>query len=193
MQSLFSLLHLPSSAHFALISSTITFKLDYTPIHTELFLDQVHANVIGGFMPNTNSPDPNFGKCMQCVAIDRARYKKNPTLEQSSFCTQCFQQYCFNPNNLTSLSELPGRKFVFVDPSPQGFSAISGFLSRSKVALILSFFFLFLVVVGLSAFLCVQFLSPLTVCVDFDVLRVRVFLVESGENVVGCVGLSITR
>jgi hypothetical protein len=156
----YSLLHPSSSAHFALISSTITFQLDYTPKHTELFLDQVHANVIGGFMPNTNSPDPNFGKCMQCVAIDRARYKLKPSLDRSSFCTQCFQQYCFDRNNLTSVSELPGRKLGFVNPDPQGVSAVSGFLSRSKVALILGFFALLLIVAGLSAFLCVHFPLP---------------------------------
>lgn len=143
----------------SLISSSKTFKLDYPPKHTEMFLDQVHANVIGGFMPNTNSPDPNFGKCIQCVAIDRARYKIKPPLERSSFCTQCFQQYCFDRNNLTSASALPGRKLAFVDPDPQGISAVSGFLSRSKLALILGFFALLLVVAGLSAFLCV--LSPL--------------------------------
>ena len=148
-----------SSAHLALISSTNTFQLDYTSSHTELFLNQVHANVIGGFMPNTNSPDPNFGKCLQCVAIDRARYKLKPPLERSSFCSQCFQQYCFDPNNLTSSSELPDRKFGFANPDPQGLSAVSGFLSKSKIALILTFIALLFLVAGLSAFLCVH--SPL--------------------------------
>jgi hypothetical protein len=158
--SSYPLPHQSSSAHLALISSTVTFQLDYTPKHTELFLDQVHANVIGGFVPNTNSPDPNFGKCMQCAAIDRARYKLKPPLERSSVCTQCFQQYCFDRNNLPSISELPGRKLEFVDPDPQGVSAVSGFLSRSKVALILGFLALLLIVAGLSAFLCVHFRLP---------------------------------
>lgn len=108
-------------------------------------------------MPNTNSPDPNFGKCVQCVAIDRARYKLKPPLERSSFCTQCFQQYCFDPNNLTSSSELPGRKQAFVDPEPQGISAVTGFLSQSKSALIVGFIALLLLVAGLSAFLCVHY------------------------------------
>jgi len=129
-----------------------SFQLDYSPKHTELFLDQAHANAIGGFMPNTNSPDPNFGKCLQCVAIDRARYKMKPPLERSSFCTQCFQQYCFDPNNLTSVSALPGRKLKFVNPDPQGISALSSFLSRNKVALILGFLALLLIVAGLSVF-----------------------------------------
>ena len=151
------ILFIPSSSTHALppYSSTATFSLDYPPEHTELFLDQVHANVIGGFLPNTNSPDSNFGKCLQCVAIDRARYQVNPPVAQSSICTQCFQQYCFNPNNLTSASELPGRKLNFVNPDPQGVTALSGFLSRSKVGLILGFIALLFVVAGLSAFLCV--------------------------------------
>jgi len=112
-------------------------------------------------MPNTNSPDPDFGKCLQCVAIDRARYHVNPALARSSVCTRCFQQYCFDPNNLTSASELPDRKLAFVDPDPQGVSAVSGFLSRSKVSLLVGFICLFLVVAGLSAFLCVY--SPLCI------------------------------
>ncbi|KAN0111415.1 phospholipase B [Russula decolorans] len=134
------------------VINTNTFQLDYTPEHTGLFLDQVHANAIGGFMPNTNSPDPNFGKCLQCVAIDRARYKIKPPLERSSFCTQCFQQYCFDPNNLTSVEALPGRKLNFVSPDPQGISALSSFLSRSKVTLILGFLALLLIVAGLTVF-----------------------------------------
>jgi lysophospholipase len=111
-------------------------------------------------MPNTNSPDPNFGKCLQCVAIDRARYKIKPPLERSSFCTQCFQQYCFDPNNLTSVEALPGRKLNFVSPDPQGISALSSFLSRSKVTLILGFLALLLIVAGLTVFLCVHFPLP---------------------------------
>jgi lysophospholipase len=65
--------------------------------------------------------------------------------------------YCFDPNNLTSVSELPGRKLGFVNPDPQGVAAVSGFLSRSKTALILSFLAVLLIVAGLSAFLCVHF------------------------------------
>jgi len=179
-----------SSAHLALIFSTDTFQLDYPPQHTELFLDQVHANVIGGFTANTNSPDPNFGKCMQCVAIDRARYKLKPPLERSSICTQCFQQYCFDPNNVTSVSELPGRKLDFVDPDPQGISAVSGFLSQNKVAFILSFLALLIIVAGLSAFLCVLF--PLPRVSELIPTSYFLCLVEYGENV-GHVGLSTTR
>jgi lysophospholipase len=136
-------------------NSTPTFKLDYTQLHTRLFVDQVHANIIGGFVPNTDSPDPNFGNCLQCIAIDRARYNVNPPLARSSICTQCLQQYCFDPNNLTSLSALPGRKLNFVDPDPQGIAAVKNFLSRGKVGLILGFVALTLAIAGVSAFLCV--------------------------------------
>jgi lysophospholipase len=142
-------------------------------------------------MPDTNSPDPNFGKCLQCVAIDRARYKIKPPLERSSFCTQCFQKYCYDSNNLTSVSALPDRKLGFVNPDPQGVSAVSGFLSRSKVALILSFFALLLIVAGLSAFLCVHFPLP-WVSELIPTSCMFSFLVVYGENV-GRVGLSITR
>ncbi|KAH9011013.1 phospholipase B [Lactarius pseudohatsudake] len=135
------------------VSNTGTFKLDYTPLHTQLFLDQVHANVIGGFVPNTNAPDPNFGKCTQCAAIDRARLKTSPPLQRSTFCQACFAQYCFDPNNLTSAAQLPGRKLAFVDPDPQGVSAVTGFLSDSKLAILLGFLGAALAIAGICAFL----------------------------------------
>lgn len=136
--------------------STGTFKIDYTPLHTQLFLDQVHANVIGGFQPGTNAPDPNFGKCTQCAAIDRARFKTSQPLPRSAFCQACFAQYCFDPNNLTSAAvQLPGRKLAFVDPDPQGVSAVTGFLSGSKVSIVAGFVAAGLVVAAICAFLCV--------------------------------------
>ncbi|KAH9963851.1 phospholipase B [Russula dissimulans] len=137
------------------VTNPIVFKLEYSLEHTQLFLDQVHANTIGGFLPNTNSPDPNFGKCLQCAAIDRARYRASPPIDRSAFCTQCFQQYCFDSNNLTSVSELPGRKLVFVDPTPEGVSAVTSFLSEAKLGLILGFVGLSLVIAAVSTFLCV--------------------------------------
>jgi lysophospholipase len=113
--------------------------------------------VIGGFLPGTNSPDPNFGKCTQCAAIDRARYSTSPPLPRSAFCQACFAQYCFDPNNLTSAAvQLPGRKFVFVDPDPQGVSAVTGFLSGSKVSIVAGFVAAGVVVAAICAFLCVM-------------------------------------
>ncbi|KAN0125438.1 hypothetical protein V8E53_015489 [Lactarius tabidus] len=88
--------------------NTSTFKIEYTPLHMQIFLVQVHTNVIGGFLPGTNMPDSNFGKCMQCAAIDCAHYSTSLALPRSAFCQACFVQYCFNPNNLTSAAvQLP--------------------------------------------------------------------------------------
>jgi lysophospholipase len=153
--------HLSSSPN-----STGTFKLDYTPLHTRLFLDQVHANIIGGFVPDTNSPDPDFGKCLQCIAIDRARFNVNPPAARSAICARCLQQYCFDPNNLTSASDLPGRKLNFVDPDPQGVSAVTGFLAEGKVPLVLGFLGLALVIAAISTFLYVSLFLQVRCCSD---------------------------
>jgi lysophospholipase len=76
--------------------------------------------VIEGFTPNANTPDPNFGACLQCAVFDRARMKATPVFDRSDICKQCFQQYCFDPNNPPSQDELPNRKQVFKDPDPTG-------------------------------------------------------------------------
>ena len=133
-------------------------------------------------MPNTSSPDPNFGKCMQCAAIDRARYKVDPPLSRSSFCTQCFQQYCFDPNNLTSSSVLPNRKLEFVDPDPGEVDLVLRFLSRNKIPIILGFVGLFISIAVLCVFLWVYSGAFLCVCVDSDMAH-RFSPVEYGENV----------
>ncbi|KAG5642435.1 hypothetical protein DXG03_002781 [Asterophora parasitica] len=118
------------------VSNTNTFKLAYTRKHQELFLSQVHTNTISGFTPNANTPDPNYGICLQCAAIDRARLKVSPPIPRSAVCDQCFQQYCYDPLNPPSKLELPGRKYVFVDPDPVGISKVEGFLGKNKFALI---------------------------------------------------------
>ena len=170
------------------VCSTGTFKLEYTPLHTQLFLDQVHANVIGGFVPGTNSPDANFGKCVQCAAIDRARYKASPHPPRSAFCQACFAQYCFDPNNLTSAAlQLPGRKLAFVDPDPQGVSAVSGFLSRTKLAILLGFLGAALLVTAICAFLCVtNSLVPFWPKIFFFFFLIALFFLEYGGNVGRC-------
>ena len=88
-------------------------------------------------MPNATGADPNFGRCLQCGAIDRARYKVEPVIPRSDFCETCFQQYCYDPNNPPSASEIVGRKLQFVDPDPQGISKVEGFLTKDKVGLII--------------------------------------------------------
>ncbi|KAL0946696.1 hypothetical protein HGRIS_012883 [Hohenbuehelia grisea] len=118
------------------VTNTDAFKLAYTRKHTQLFLDQAHANTIGGFLPNTNSPDPNWGKCLQCAAIDRARYKRTPVPPRSAVCSTCFKQYCFDSQNPPSQDVLPHRKFKFVDPDPQGIFRVASTVSRNRGAFI---------------------------------------------------------
>ncbi|KAJ3853028.1 phospholipase B [Lentinula lateritia] len=114
-------------------ANTGTFQLQYTPKQQQVLFDQIHNNTISGFVPNTNDADPNFGKCLQCAAVDRARYKISPVVNRSEFCQTCFTQYCFDPQNPPSLSEVPNRKQIFVDPDPQG---LENFLSENKNKLI---------------------------------------------------------
>lgn len=77
--------------------------------------------------------------------MDRARPS---TLVRSSICEQCFEQYCYDPNNPPSKSELPGRKLIFVDPDPQGLDALEGFLGKNKLKLVGAF-------IGLAAFVAI--------------------------------------
>lgn len=101
-----------------------------------MMFDQIHTNLISGFVPNTNERDPNWGTCLKCAAIDRARLKVTPSIPRSSQCTACFQQYCYNPASPPSKTQLPGRKQEFVDPDPQGTARLGGFFSRNKFGLI---------------------------------------------------------
>ncbi|KAF8993709.1 phospholipase B [Cyathus striatus] len=118
------------------VTNTATFQLSYTEKHTQIFLDQVHFNTISGFTPNANIPDKNWGTCLQCAAIDRARYKVFPAVPRSDQCQHCFTQYCFDPENPPNKSELPNRKLKFVDPDPQGLSRLGDFFSNNKFKLI---------------------------------------------------------
>ncbi|KAK0441140.1 lysophospholipase catalytic domain-containing protein, partial [Armillaria borealis] len=124
------------------VTNTDTFKLSYTQKHSQLFINQVFSNTIGGFVPNSNSPDSNFGECVQCAAIDRARLKSTPSVPRSDLCSKCFQQYCFDPTNPPTQSELPNRKYVFVDPDSESYfqrhkAAIIGGVVGGVVALII--------------------------------------------------------
>ncbi|KAK0463558.1 phospholipase B [Desarmillaria tabescens] len=123
------------------VTNTDTFKLSYTQKHSQLFIEQVFSNTIGGFVPSSNSPDSNFGECLQCAAIDRARLKSTPSISRSDVCSKCFKQYCFDPTNPPTKSELSNRKYVFVDPDSQSYfqrhkAAIIGGIVGGVVALI---------------------------------------------------------
>ncbi|EMD37706.1 hypothetical protein CERSUDRAFT_50016 [Gelatoporia subvermispora B] len=137
------------------VSNTGTFKLSYTALHTQLFLQQVLDNVNGGFLPNSNSPDPDFGKCVQCAAIDRARFRLSPVPARSNYCAQCFVRYCFDPNDPPSVDEVPGRQQVFVDPQPTGFSKIEDLFKDHKAAWIGGGVGLIVLMAGLIGFLYV--------------------------------------
>jgi lysophospholipase len=81
-----------------------------------MFLEQAHANTIGGFLPNADSPDPDWPKCLQCAAVDRGRMKLSPIVPRSEFCTTCFKQYCYDPENPPSVSQVRNRVLKFQDP-----------------------------------------------------------------------------
>ncbi|KAJ3744845.1 phospholipase B [Lentinula detonsa] len=94
-----------------------TIQSQFEVNETQTILDQTYFNTVAGFVPNANSPDPNWGRCLQCAAVDRSRFKVTPTIERSAFCTTCFTQYCYNPSNITSSSELPKRKLTYAGPA----------------------------------------------------------------------------
>ncbi|KAF9061929.1 lysophospholipase [Rhodocollybia butyracea] len=95
-----------------------TGQTQYEANETQAILDQTFNNTIGGFVPNTNSPDPNWPGCLKCAAVDRSRFKAySRTIERSAFCERCFTQYCYNPNNLTSAAELPNRQLTYAGPT----------------------------------------------------------------------------
>ncbi|OCH93717.1 phospholipase B [Obba rivulosa] len=135
------------------VTNTGTFKLSYTALHTQLFLEQTQQNTIGGFLADSNIPDPDFGKCVQCAAIDRARFRLSPAPARSDYCAQCFTHYCFDPSDPPSSDELPGRKLVFVDPQPTGFSKIEDLFKDHKAAWIGGGVALIFVLIGLIGFL----------------------------------------
>lgn len=146
------LMYFVSGSASDFIFSTDTFKLSYTEKFQSVFLDQIHQITTGGFVPNKKGADPNFGKCLQCAAIDRARWKVNPIVERSPFCQQCFDQYCFNAGNVSSSSEIVGRKLNFVDPDPQGAARAEQFLSHNKAPLIVGLVAVVVIIIG-SVFL----------------------------------------
>lgn len=99
------------------ISSAPTGQVQFQVNETQVILNQAYENTIGGFVPNSNQPDPNWGKCLQCAVVDRSRLNVKPTIERSAFCTKCFTQYCYNPAKLTSSAELPNRQLDYAGPS----------------------------------------------------------------------------
>ncbi|KAH0827839.1 phospholipase B [Lanmaoa asiatica] len=117
-------------------SNTGDLQFTYSPLQTAVFINQAFQNTLGGFKPNTNSPDPNWGRCLQCAALDRARLRFTPPPQRSDFCAQCFSQYCYDPSYPPSANELPSRNFVYLNPDPGGLDKVERFLSRNKGGII---------------------------------------------------------
>ncbi|KAG0707370.1 phospholipase B [Suillus ampliporus] len=122
-------------------------QFSYTSMFTAVFINQAFWNTLGGFKPNTTSADPDWGKCLQCAAIDRA------VTARSDFCSQCFAQYCYDPSNPPSSSELPGRQFLFVDPDLGGLDKVEAWLSSNKGALAGCIVAVVVVIAGIVGFI----------------------------------------
>lgn len=126
----YSDLHILSYFHVSYLGisssiSTDTFQVQYTQLHTSLFLDAAHSSTTSGFLPGALGPDPKFGLCLQCAALDRARLKSTPPIARSPFCSQCFTQYCYDPSSSPTPGSVVGRKLLFVDPNPQAKESVA--------------------------------------------------------------------
>ncbi|KAI9569636.1 phospholipase B [Boletus coccyginus] len=117
-------------------SNTGDLQLSYSPLSTAVFINKAFQNTLGGFKPNTTSPDPSWGKCLQCAALDRARLKLTPPPQRSNTCAQCFLQYCYDPSNPPSASALPNRDYVYSNPDPGGVDKVEAFLDQNEGAII---------------------------------------------------------
>jgi len=96
---------------------------------TAVFINQAFMNTFGSFKQNRTSQDPNWSQCLQFVAIDRA------VPARSDFFAQCFEQYCYDPTDPPSSTELSGRLLSFVNYGPGGLDKINQWLERNKATL----------------------------------------------------------
>lgn len=106
----------------------------------------MHRNTISGYVPNALGPDLNWGRCLKCAAVDRARLKLQPAPPRSDICTKCFLQYCYDPSKPPNQNDVVGRKLNFKDPDPQGLSRATGFLANIKGPVIGAFVALFVLI-----------------------------------------------
>lgn len=132
-------------------------QLSYSPLFTAIFINQAYANALGGFLPNTTSPDPDWGRCLQCAALDRARLSIGPsTPPRSALCARCFDQYCYDPDAPPTVASIPGRSFVFVNPDPSGVTMVQRFFASHKALVIVGVLALVGVVAAAIAFMYVS-------------------------------------
>ena len=80
-------------------------------------------------------PDPEYGTCLQCAAVDRARLKTHPVTPRSDICSSCFKKYCYDPENPPPEGQIVGRRFKFKDPDPFG---IKSFYLAHKTGVIIA-------------------------------------------------------
>jgi len=116
------------------VTNTDTFKLQYQPWHTSQILDQSQATAFSGFLEGQLGADPEYGTCLQCAAIDRARLKTNPITPRSDVCSKCFKRYCFDPASPPPEGQIVGRRIQFKDPDPLG---LKSFFEKNKLAIII--------------------------------------------------------
>jgi len=83
-----------------------------------MFLNQAQAVAFSGFLDGQVGPDPQYGTCLQCAAVDRARLKTRPVTPRSAICSGCFKKYCYDPQNPPPEGQIVGRRFQFKDPDP---------------------------------------------------------------------------
>ena len=147
------LVYSPSTTMYLSLFSSGTFKLSYAPWHTSQFLSQARATTTDGFLEGQLGADPEFGTCLQCAAIDRARLKTNPVTPRSGICSGCFKKYCYDPQNPPPEGQIVGRRFKFKDPDPFG---LKSFYMTHKAHVIIA---AIIVGVGLIATItgCVMF------------------------------------
>ena len=117
-----------------------------------MFLDQAQAIAFSGFMEGQVGPDPDYGTCLQCAAIDRARLKTSPVTPRSAVCASCFKKYCYAPEDPPREGQIVGRRLKFKDPDPP----LNRFYERNVSAVLVG-----AVVAGLA------FLASLAGCVIF--------------------------
>ena len=124
-----------SIATYLSLFSSGTFQLTYATWHTSQFLSQAKSTAMDGFLEGQLGPDPEYGTCLQCAAIDRARLKTNPVTPRSDICSRCFKKYCYDPASPPPEGQIVGRRFKFKDPDPFG---IKSFYLAHKTGVILA-------------------------------------------------------
>lgn len=69
--------------------------------------------------------------------------KLSPTVPRSDFCTKCFKQYCYDPANPPSASQLPNRVLKFEDPDGSFFEQHKKVIIGASVGVALFFIITF--------------------------------------------------